>query len=79
MPELQMLVGMGMKDTVLELLKYRGGDLGAKTAMMNLLYQQGKVDAATLEQYSTGVESTKTLKNYFIGSHLKPSGLDNEK
>ena len=78
MPEIQMLVGMGMERTVVELLKYRGGDLGAKNAMLNILYKQGRVDHATLDSYSTGVESTKTLKTYLLGAHIRSEGLDNK-
>jgi len=74
-PEVQMLVGMGLDDSVRELLKYRGGDDGARSAMMNLLYKNGRVDKETLEAYSTGVVSTKTLKNYFLGAHIRSEGL----
>jgi len=77
MPEVQMLSGMGMENTLLEVLKFRGGDLGAKSAMINTLYKQGRVDADTLMQYSTGVEGTKTLKNYLIAAHIRSEGLDN--
>jgi len=62
MPEIQMLVGMGMD---------------ARNAMMNLLYQDGHVDKETLKSFSTGVEGTKTLKNYFLGAHIRSEGLDN--
>jgi len=78
MPEVQMLSGMGMENVLLEVLKFRGGDLGAKSAMINTLYKQGRVDAETLMQYSTGVEGTKTLKNYFIAAHIRSEGLDNQ-
>lgn len=70
-PEIQMLTGMGMTSSVKELLKYRGGDLGAMNAMNVALYKNGRVNAETLEQYSTGVVSTKTLKNYWRASHIK--------
>jgi len=75
MPETQLLLGMGLDKTVLELVKYRGGDLGAKNATANLLYKNGRIDAATLEQYSTGVVSSETLKNYFLGAHIRTEGL----
>jgi len=76
MPEIQMLSGMGLKHSILELVKYRGGDTGAKNAMVAYLYKTGKVKAEDLQDYATGVESTKTLKNYFLGCHIKPEGLD---
>jgi len=75
LPETQLLLGMGMDKSVLEMMKYRGGDLGAKNALANLLYKNGRVDAATLEQYSTGVVSNQTLKNYFLGAHIRSEGL----
>ena len=75
MPETQMLAAMGLTHTLMELHKYRGGDLGAKNAVANILYKQGRVDAATLNEYSTGVVSSKTLNTYFLGAHIKPDGL----
>ena len=71
MPELQLLSSMGLKDSVIELMKARGGDLGAKNAMTNLLIKQGSVSQKVLENYSTGVVSTKTLKSYFNSMHVK--------
>lgn len=75
MPEIQMLIGMGMEEVLIELLKYRGGDMGARNAMINILYKQGRVDSKTLAEYSTGVVSTRTLKTYFLGAHIRPEGL----
>lgn len=70
-PEVQILAGLGLKKSVKELMKHRGGDLGATNAMNNILYRQGSVDANTIEQYSTGVESLETLKSYWLASHIK--------
>lgn len=63
LPELQILVGMGIKDSAIELMKDRGGDLGAKDAMSKLLIRQGSVSQKVLENYATGVVSTNTLKS----------------
>jgi hypothetical protein len=71
MPEIQMLIGMGLKDSVRELLKIRGGDIQANNAMNMMLYKQGSASQAAIEPYSSGVESTKTLKAYLNASHIK--------
>ena len=70
-PELQVLLGMGMEKNLIELMKARGGDQGQQRAMTGLLYKDGMVTQSDLERYSTGVTSTKTLKSYFIGMHIK--------
>jgi len=70
-PEIQMLVGMGMHDTLEELLKNRGGDVKSQHAMMNMLYKYGRVDNSMLEGHEDVVTSKKTLKNYWLASHLK--------
>jgi len=70
-PELQVMVGMGIKDTLIELMRDRGGDLGALRAMVNYLSKYGEVNNRITEAYSTGVMSTKSLKAYLAGMHLK--------
>lgn len=71
MPELYILLGLGLKDSIVELMKTRGGDLGEANALTNLLYKQGRVSQRELAQYSTGVVSTKVLNSYFNGMHIK--------
>lgn len=71
MPELQILAGLGLNESLVELMKIRGGDLGSSNAMTTLLYKQGSVSQNVLEQYSTGVVSKNTLRSYLLGSHLK--------
>jgi len=75
MPELQMLTGMGLDKSVVELVKYRGGDTEAANAMNNLLYKYGSVTQEQLEQYSGGVKSSKVFKAYLNASHIKTTGL----
>ena len=70
-PETQLLVGMGLKDSVIELLKYRGGDPGAYYAIKNALLKYGRVNKKLVEAYAEGVISTSTLKALFAGMHLK--------
>ena len=71
LPELQLLIGMGMKDSVRELVKVRGGDIGANNAANAMLYKQGQASQRDIEQFSTGVISTKSLKAYFNSMHVR--------
>ena len=69
-PEIQVLIGVGCKKSLIELLKIRGGDLGAGNAMEQMLIQTGNARQEDAIKYSTGVKSTDTLRNYFIGAHI---------
>lgn len=69
-PEIQVLIGVGCKKSLIELLKIRGGDLGAGNAMEQMLIQTGNARQEDVIKYSTGVKSTDTLRNYFIGAHI---------
>lgn len=70
-PELQILRGSGLDMPILELMKIRGGDIKAFDAMNKIISQHGTVSMASLEQYSSGVESTKTLKTFLRAMHLE--------
>lgn len=70
-PELQVLIGMGLDNTISELIRYRGGDKGGFAAYNAMFLRYGSVNLKTLSNYSTGVESTKTLKTLMLGMHLK--------
>jgi hypothetical protein len=69
-PEVQILAGLGLKSSIVEMMKYRGGDVGGINAMDALLLKNGHVSQEVLEQYSTGVVSTRTLKSYLNAAHL---------
>lgn len=70
-PELQVLLGLGLKKSIVELMKHRGGDLGSNNAMNNILFNYGSVTQDEINKYSTKVESTKTLKAFFQAMHIK--------
>jgi hypothetical protein len=70
-PELQVLVGMGLKDSLIELMRDRGGDLTSKTIMLNSLSKYGRISRKIVDLYAEGALSTKSLKNYLTGMHLK--------
>lgn len=71
MPELQILIGLGLKDSIVELMKTRGGDAGEGNALNNILYKQGKVSQKLLREFSTGVTSSKTLDAMFNAAHIR--------
>lgn len=70
-PEVQLMVAMGMEKAATELMKYRGGDKGGLVAFNNMLSKLGSANLNTLSAYSTGVESSKTLRTFLTGLHLK--------
>jgi hypothetical protein len=70
-PEIQIMAAMGMDKTVIELLKFRGGDKGGNKALNVMLTKYGTANQEILNKFSTGVQSTKTLKTYLTAMHLK--------
>lgn len=69
-PELQVLIGMGLDNTISELIRYRGGDRNGFNAYNAMFLRYGNANLKTLSEYSSGVESTKTLKTYLTAMHL---------
>ena len=69
-PELQILIGLGLDKSIKELMKVRGGDLGANAAMTGMLVKHGKTSQQSIAPYATGVVSKDTLKSYLNGMHL---------
>lgn len=69
-PELQILVGLGLGASIRELMKVRGGDLGAGAAMSGMLIKHGSVSQQNIEPYATDVVSKDTLRAYLNGMHI---------
>lgn len=70
-PELQVLAAMGMESSLVELMKYRGGDNKGHVAYNAMLSKYGRANLDSLKNYSSGVESTTTLKTFLTAAHLK--------
>lgn len=70
-PEVQVMIGMGLDKSLNELIRYRGGDKGGFAAYNAMMFRHGSVNLNTISSYTTGVESTKTLKTLLLGMHLK--------
>ncbi len=69
-PELQVLIGMGMTSSIQELMQYRGGDKGGFNAYNAMTMRYGSVNMKAIAPYSTGVESTKTVKTFLTCMHI---------
>ena len=70
-PEIQILAGMGLDKTIIELAKYRGGDRKGLVAYNTMLSRYGSVTLDSIKPYSSGAESTKTLAMYLTSMHLR--------
>jgi hypothetical protein len=69
-PELQILVSMGLEHSIDELIRFRGGDKTGWMAYNSMFMRFGTANLKTLNHYSTGTESTKTLKAYLRAMHV---------
>lgn len=70
-PEIRQLAALNMENSLVELLKTRGGDSRAGAALNASLTRTGRASLKTIVQFSSGVESTATLKTFLTCAHLK--------
>lgn len=70
-PELRVCAAMNLENTMVELMKYRGGDLRGAAAFTASLVRTGRASVKALSYFASGVESTATLKSYLTSCHLK--------
>lgn len=70
-PEVQLCAASGLDNCMVELLKYRGGDIKGNAALSGMIGKYGKANLTTLKQYASGVESTRTLKTFLTCMHLR--------
>ena len=61
----------GLDNTMVELIKYRGGDQRGNAALNASLIRTGRANLNTLSHFASGVVSSSTLKSYMTGCHLK--------
>lgn len=72
-PELQVCVAMGLDNCMVELMKYRGGDIRGGAALNGMISKLGSANLTTLQNYASGVESTATLRTFLNSMHLRNS------
>ena len=70
-PELRVCAAMGLEKTMIELMKYRGGDQRGGAALNASLMRTGRANLDTLSHFASGVQSTATLKSYLTSAGLK--------
>ena len=70
-PELRVCMAMGLEKTMVELMKYRGGDQRGRGALNASLMKTGRASQEVLQHFASGVESTATLKSYLLSAGLK--------
>lgn len=63
-PELQVAAAMNLEASMVELMKYRGGDARGGVALNGMLSKLGTANLKTLSNYASGVESTASLKTF---------------
>lgn len=69
-PELQVAAAMGLDASLIELIKYRGGDEKGAYALNGMMSKYGKASIKALAPYASGVRSTQTFKTYLNAAHL---------
>lgn len=70
LPELQVLYSQDLTDPIVELIKYRGGDIKGQQLMYRSLMETGRVSMRNLERFNTRVKSTDTLSVILQGMML---------
>ena len=69
--ELKILSAMGLDNNILELIKFRGGDLKGFNAMNAMISRYGSCNLEVLDNFSSGVESTKVFNTFLTAMHIK--------
>lgn len=70
-PEVQLASAMGLENCMVELMKYRGGDVRGGAALAGMISKYGRANMKALAPFASGVESTKSLKVLLSSAHLK--------
>lgn len=71
MPELNLCVAAGMNKSMIELMKYRGGDVRGGAALHGMLVRSGQASLQALQPFASGVESTNYVDALFTAAHIK--------
>lgn len=75
-PELQILAAAGLDQSIVEMIKFRGGDTKAFDAMNTMISQTGGASMEGIEALGTLPRSTETLSTWLTCAHLKNTLLE---
>ncbi len=70
MPELQVLYSQDLTQPIVELIKYRGGDIKGQQLLYRSLMETGRASQKALSMTPTTVRSTQVLSILFNAMHL---------
>jgi hypothetical protein len=70
-PEMHCMIAMNLENNLVEMMKVMGGDAGAYSAANAYIDRTGEFSLSQVEQYSTGVQATKALEQYFRAAHIR--------
>lgn len=70
-PEANALKGRGMRNTLIEFMKGRGGDTTAYAAINNLIARDGHVSINDILHLPSRATAVDTLSSYFTAMHLR--------
>lgn len=70
-PEIQMLDAKGLENTILELLKPRGGDEQAWRLMKQRMINQGSCSLEEIEQLDSRAKVNQAFGNFLHGMHIR--------
>lgn len=70
-PEGLVMLSNGLEKSMVEVMKYRGGDRGGFNALNDSIIKTGIARLDAVAPNATGVESTATLKTFLTCMHLK--------
>lgn len=72
-PEIQILAALNLDQCLIEMLKYRGGDVKGFDAMNTMIAKTGGASLQAIEKLGTKVKSTETLATLLRCMHLDNS------
>jgi len=70
-PEMDTLAAMGLKNSIVEQIKFRGGDERGFNAFNTLIDRQGVVHLDTANQHSSGVKVTHSVSMFLNAAHIR--------
>jgi hypothetical protein len=74
-PEVQILHGLGMENTLKELMNVRGGNVTAANARRAYIHKYGIVKREDIEKFGGMTGATKTLETFWKSAHIKMKGV----